>query len=76
MGTHGPFVVIARCSEGACFETLWVPGVSFTAVRLGSSRFQRCPVHGHFERVRRVDPGSLTEQERAAAAAYPSHRIP
>jgi hypothetical protein len=47
---------IVRCSRGGLFETVWVPLASFKAIRLGSKRLQRCPVHGRWEIVRRVDP--------------------
>jgi hypothetical protein len=67
---------IARCSRGALFETKWVPFMSFTSVRLGRRRFQRCPVHHRWEMVDRVDPASLTDEERADAARYPAGRLP
>jgi hypothetical protein len=58
------------------FETTWVPLASFKAVRLGSRRLQRCPVHHRFELIRRVDPTTLTDDERAEAARNPSGRLP
>lgn len=70
-------IAIVRCSRGGFFETLWIPLVSVKAVRLGlNRRLQRCPVHGRWELVRRVAPGSLTSQQRAAAARFPATRIP
>jgi hypothetical protein len=69
-------MAIARCSQGGLFETAWIPLVSFKAVRLGSRRLQRCPVHGRWELVRRVDPSDLTAEERADASRYPAGRIP
>ena len=40
--------VVVRCTEGHLFTTIWVPGVSLKAVRLGWFRFQRCPVGEHW----------------------------
>jgi hypothetical protein len=69
-------VVIVRCSRGGLFETVWIPLVSFKAVRLGFLRFQRCPVHGRWELVQQVDPATLSDEERARAARYPAEPIP
>ena len=63
-------------SRGGLFETVWIPLGSFKAIRLGVFRIQRCPVHARFEVVRRVDPDTLTNEERAAAARYPADPIP
>lgn len=71
-----PFVVVVRCARGGLFETLWVPGVSLKALRLGPYRIMRCPVHGRVEVVHVIDPATLTPQERAAAAAFPPEPIP
>lgn len=75
-GSEGHFTTIARCSRGALFQTLWVPGVSFRAVRLGPVRIMRCPVHQRVEMVRIVNPADLTPEERASAARYPPGRVP
>jgi hypothetical protein len=69
-------MAIVRCGQGGFFETKWVPLVSFRAVRLGSRRFQRCPVHGRWELIERVDPATLTPEERAEASRYPAGRLP
>ncbi len=69
-------VVIARCSQGALFETQWVPLASFKAIRLGRKRLQRCPVHRRWQIIERVDPASLTAEQRADAARYPAGRVP
>ncbi len=50
--------------------------VSFKAARLGTSRFQRCPVHKRWERARPVDPSTLTADERAAAERIEDIGIP
>jgi DNA-directed RNA polymerase subunit RPC12/RpoP len=34
-----------KCNKcGTEFDYAWIPGVSFTSVRLGNSRYLRCPV--------------------------------
>ena len=58
---------IVRCDSGALYSTIWIPMASFKAVRLGTSRLQRCPVHHRWERARPVDPEGLSAEERAAA---------
>ena len=36
-----------KCTKCDCeFDYAWVPGASFTSVRLGKSRFIRCPCPG------------------------------
>jgi hypothetical protein len=40
--------VEVRCRSGHRFTTLWIPGVSFTSLRLGPWRVQRCPVGKHW----------------------------
>lgn len=50
--------------------------VSFKAARLGTSRFQRCPVHHRWERARLVDPSSLSADERRAAESVQDIGIP
>jgi hypothetical protein len=68
-------VVIVRCKNGGLFETRWVRGASFKAVRLGRHRFQRCPVHRKLELIQRVEPSTLSRDERAEAAKYPAGRV-
>lgn len=75
-GPAGRFVTVVRCRRGGLFQALWVPGVSFTAVRLGPYRIMRCPVHDRVELVRMVDESTLTREELAQAASYPPGRIP
>ena len=67
---------IVRCSDGHLFTTLWVPGASFKAVRLGPKRFQRCPVGHHWTLIIPVRAQDLTEEQREAAAAVHDARIP
>jgi hypothetical protein len=68
--------VVVRCRKGHLFTTIWVTGVSFKAIRLGSSRVQRCPLCEHWTRVVRVRDSDLTNEERQIAAAHHDTRIP
>ncbi|HEX4107892.1 MAG TPA: hypothetical protein VHX88_07130 [Solirubrobacteraceae bacterium] len=43
--------VVVRCRAGHRFTTLWIPGASLTALRLGPWRIQRCPVGRHLSVV-------------------------
>src|ERR1700722_8715996 len=56
--------VVVRCRQGHLFTTIWVPGVSVKAVRLGWMRFQYCPVGKHWALVTPVKDADLTEEER------------
>lgn len=67
---------IVRCREGHLFTTIWVPGVSLKAVRLGLARFQRCPVGAHWTIVKPVKDDDLSEDERAFATQHRDVRIP
>ncbi|HYM40370.1 MAG TPA: hypothetical protein VEY12_09585 [Thermoplasmata archaeon] len=67
---------ILRCSDGHLFTSTFIPGASFRAVRLGASRYQRCPVGNHWSLVATVDPATLTAEQRAAAAQFRDSRIP
>lgn len=66
-GTRGRdrFTVVVRCRAGHRFQTIWMPGGSLKAARLGTQRYQRCPVGRHWTLVARVDPLSVTAEERA-----------
>jgi len=68
--------VIVRCRKGHLFTTMWIPGTSFKAVRLGASRWQHCPVGDHWSVVTPVREAELTDQERAIAARHHDVRIP
>jgi hypothetical protein len=74
LGVGGSTIV--RCSQGHLFTTLWVPGASFTAVRLGSARFQHCPVGHHWVLVRPVAERDLTDAEREEAKQHRDRGIP
>jgi hypothetical protein len=65
-----------RCRTGHLFTTLWIPGGSLKAIRLGWWRFQRCPVGRHWSFVTPVRQSDLTEEERRLAAQTRDVRIP
>jgi len=55
----------ARCSKGHVFRTVWIEGVSMTAVRLGpTTRYQRCPTCGRFRLVHLVKEVALSPEDR------------
>jgi hypothetical protein len=66
--------VAVRCRRGHLFTTVWIPGASVKALRLGYWRVQWCPVGRHVDLVRLVKETDLTEAERSFAAAH--HDIP
>jgi hypothetical protein len=61
---------VARCRQGHLFTTLWIPGASLKAVRLGWARYQYCPVGRHWSLVVPVKDADLTDAERQDAAAH------
>jgi hypothetical protein len=67
---------VVRCRDGHLFTTIWVPGVSLKAIRLGWFRFQRCPVGAHWTLVSPVKDSDLTDEERRAAEQRHDVRIP
>ncbi len=67
---------IARCSAGHLFTSTVIPGASIKALRLGSSRYQHCPVGNHIALVSWVDPSTLTPEQLAAAKSVRDSRIP
>jgi len=68
--------VIVRCRDGHFFTTIWIPGVSLKAARLGWWRFQRCPVGRHWSIVTPVRDADLNEEERRSAAEHKDIAIP
>lgn len=68
--------VVVRCRRGHLFTTIWIPGVSVKAVRLGWWRLQRCPFGAHWSIVTPVSRAALTEQERASAGERKDVRLP
>jgi hypothetical protein len=71
----GPSTVV-RCRQGHMFTTIWIPGASVKALRLGWWRFQRCPVGRHWTLVRPVKVSDLSDEERRFAAEHKDIRIP
>jgi hypothetical protein len=67
---------IVRCSRGHLFTTIWIPGGSLKAIRLGWARLQRCPVGSHWTLVTPVKDSDLTDEERRFAAEHRDVRIP
>lgn len=61
---------IVQCSQGAYYETIWVPFASFKSIRLGTRRFQKCPVHGRWELARMVPEEEWTPEVIAEAEAH------
>jgi hypothetical protein len=59
--------LVVRCRRGHLFTTLWIPGVSLKAIRLGWWRIQRCPVGPHWSLVRPMKKSELTEGEERLA---------
>jgi hypothetical protein len=68
--------VIVRCRQGHLFTTIWIPGASLKALRLGWWRFQRCPVGNDWTLVHPVKESDLTEEERRFATDHKDIRIP
>ncbi len=68
--------VVVRCRKGHLFTTIWVPGGSLKAVRLGWARLQHCPVGHHWSLVTPVKEANLTDEQRRTAAEYHDIRIP
>ncbi|MBW4029766.1 MAG: hypothetical protein HIU57_03690 [Acidobacteria bacterium] len=76
MKSRGTSDVVVRCSRGHLFTTIWVPGVSFKSVRLGTVRVQHCPVGRHWSKVRPVPIDQLSDAERIEAARVHDIRLP
>jgi hypothetical protein len=68
--------VIVRCGQGHLFTTIWLPGMSVKAIRLGTARSQWCPVGKHWTTVHRVPESELTEQDIQEAHAHHDIRVP
>lgn len=75
-GYHLGGTVTARCSRQHLFRTLWLPGASLKALRLGGRRFQRCPVDAHWGLVRLVREADLSEAERRLAREHRDLPLP
>lgn len=67
---------VVRCRSGHLFTTIWIPGASLKAIRLGWMRFQYCPVGKHWTLVTPVKDSDLTDENRRIAAENRDIRIP
>jgi len=67
---------VVRCLSGHLFTTVWVPGASVKALRLGWWRLQRCPVGKHWSFVTPVNASELPARQRQLAAESHDVRIP
>jgi hypothetical protein len=68
--------VVVRCSQGHLFTTIWIPGASIKAVKLGTVRFQYCPLGKHWTLVKPVREGDLTDAEIQLAHEHHDLRVP
>jgi hypothetical protein len=68
--------VVVRCRDGHLFTTVWIPGGSVKALRLGWVRFQRCPVGGHWSVITPIRESSLSEADRQLARERRDTPIP
>ncbi len=68
--------VIVRCLSGHLFTTIWIPGLSLKAIRLGWFRLQWCPVGEHWTLVTPVRGPGLTDEERWLAGRYRDGPVP
>jgi hypothetical protein len=66
--------VPVRCRAGHLFSTVWIPGASVKALRLGPWRVQWCPVGRHVSLVTLLKNADLTDAQRAFVAQH--HDIP
>ena len=67
---------IVRCRQGHLFTTVWIPGASVKALRLGFWRLQWCPVGRHVDLVHPVKSADLTDAERSFALAHHDAPVP
>ena len=67
---------IVRCRRGHLFTTIWIPGGSLKAVRLGPWRLQRCPIGKHWSLVTPVNMAKLSEEDREFALSRRDTRLP
>ena len=74
--SRGSSDAVVRCAQGHLFTTIWVPGVSLKAVRLGTVRFQHCPVGKHWSKVSPVPLDQLSDAERVEAARFHDVHLP
>ncbi len=62
--------------QGHLFTTIWIPGASLKAIRLGWWRFKWRPVGKHWSLVAPVKESDLSEEEKRRAGENKDVRIP
>jgi len=67
---------VVRCRQGHLFTTVWIPGASVKALRLGFWRLQWCPVGRHVDLVRPVKDADLSAEERSFTLAHHDTPVP
>ena len=67
---------VVRCRQGHYFTTIWIPAISFKAVRLGLKRYQRCPLCEHWTVVVPVKDSELTDKIIRVAKQHHDSRLP
>ena len=67
---------LVRCHSGHLFTTIWIPGGSLKALRLGWWRVQFCPVGRHWSIVSPVREADLSLREKLAARKHTDIPIP
>lgn len=67
---------VVRCRRGHLFTTVWIPGASVKALRLGFWRVQWCPVGPHVDLVHPVKNADLTDAERSCALSHHDVLVP
>jgi hypothetical protein len=67
---------VVRCRDGHLFTTIWIPFASVKSIRLGTKRFQHCPVGNHWTLVSPVKDGDLTTADQQLAAEHRDVRVP
>jgi hypothetical protein len=62
---------VVQCERGGYFTTTWIPGVSFSDLRVGvNKRITYCPIHHQSETIQRIKARDITPQIRKAAQRY------
>jgi hypothetical protein len=67
---------LVRCHSGHLFTTIWIPGASLKALRLGWWRVQFCPVGRHWSIVTPVKEADLSVREKRSARRHKDIPIP
>jgi hypothetical protein len=75
-GYHLGLHTVVRCRSGHVFTTIWIPGGSLKAIRLGTARLQHCPVGHHWTLVRPLREVEITDDVRREADEHVDVRIP